>query len=158
MFQLTEAEGRDEWLDAVDRFVLWMGAAVVLLLPFPFEAKVIGWRSLLAVALFVTIGLMLYEWLFREWRKLPFTCSHLPGKTPLWILGLYGIALVTAIPILNMILSAALFSGAGFTFLLVMTWAAWRRIHAARREAWGELRLTYDDSPEPAIHGLGLGK
>jgi hypothetical protein len=158
MFQLTEAEGRDEWLDAVDRFVLWMGAAVVLLLPFPFEAKVIGWRSLLAIALFVTIGLMLYEWMFQEWRKLPFTCSHLPGKTPLWILGLYGIGLVTAIPILNLILAAALFSGAGFTFVLVMTWVGWRRIHAARREAWGELRLLYDEAPEPAIHGLGLGK
>jgi hypothetical protein len=23
MFQITEGEGRDEWLDAVDRFVLW---------------------------------------------------------------------------------------------------------------------------------------
>lgn len=157
-FQLTEAEGRDEWLDAVDRFVLWAGAALVLLLPFPFEAKIIGWRSLLAVALFVTIGLMLYEWMFAEWRKLPFTCSHLPGRTPLWILVLYGIGLVTMVPILNVILAAALFSGAGFTFILVMTWFAWRRIHAARRESWGELKLTYDETPEPAIHGLGLGR
>src|SRR5262249_17761546 len=79
-FQLTEAEGRDEWLDAVDRFVLCSGALLVLLAPLPFEVRVIGWRSLGAVALFVTIGLMLYEWLFQEWRKLPFTCSRLPGK------------------------------------------------------------------------------
>jgi hypothetical protein len=35
---------------------------------------------------------------------------------------------------------------------------AWRRIHAARREMWGELRLKYDEAPEPAVHGLGLGK
>ena len=157
-FQITEAEGRDEWLDAVDRLVLWAGAALVLVLPLPFEVPVIGWRTLGALALFVTIGLMLYEWMFQEWRRLPFTCSHLPGKTPLWILGLYGIALVVFVPILNMILSAALFSGAGFTFLLVMTAVAWRRIHAARREMWGELKLKYDEAPEPAIHGLGLGK
>ena len=158
MFQITEAEGRDEWLDAVDRFVLWVGAALVLILPLPFEVPIIGWRTLGALALFVTIGLMLYEWMFQEWRKLPFTCSHLPGKTPLWILGLYGIGLVVFVPILNMILSAALFSGAGFTFVLVMTAVAWRRIHAARREMWGELKLKYDEAPEPAIHGLGLGK
>jgi hypothetical protein len=158
MFQITEAEGRDEWLDAVDRFVLWAGAAVVLLLPFPFEAKVIGWRALAAMALFVTIGLLLYEWLFREWRKLPFTCSHLPGKTPLWILTLYGIGLVTLVPMLNLILSAALFSGAGFTFILVMTAVAWRRVHFTRREMWGALRLKYDEVADPAIHGLGLGK
>ncbi len=158
MFQITEAEGRDEWLDAVDRLVLWAGAAVVLILPLPVEVQVIGWRTLGALALFVTIGLMLYEWMFQEWRKLPFTCSHLPGKTPLWILALYGIGLVVFVPILNMILSAALFSGAGFTFVLVMTAVAWRRIHAARREMWGELKLKYDELPEPAVHGLGLGK
>jgi hypothetical protein len=157
-FQLTEAEGRDEWLDAVDRFVLWSGALLVLLAPLPFEARLIGWRSLAAVALFVTIGLMLYEWLFQEWRKLPFTCSHLPGKTPLWILTLYGIGMVTAVPALNMILAAALFSGAGFTAVLAMTWVAWRRLHAARREAWGQLRLTYDEAPDPEVHGLGLGR
>jgi hypothetical protein len=158
MFQITEAEGRDEWLDAVDRFVLWAGVGLVLLLPLPFEAKVIGWRALGALALFATIGLLLYEWMFQEWRKLPFTCSHLPGKTPLWILALYGIGLTVAVPILNAILSAALFSGAGFVFVLVLTAVAWRRIHAARREMWGELRLKYDEAPDPAIHGLGLGK
>ena len=158
LFQITEAEGRDDWLDAVDRFVLWAGAAVVLLLPLPFEVSIIGWRTLGALALFVTIGLLLYEWMFQEWRKLPFTCSHLPGKTPLWILTLYGIGLTVFVPILNMALSAALFSGAGFTFVLVMTWVAWRRVHAARREMWGELKLTYDEAPEPAVHGLRLGK
>ena len=158
MFQITEAEGRDEWLDAVDRFVLWAGAALVLLLPLPFEARVIGWRPLGALALFVTIGLLLYEWLFQEWRKLPFTCSHLPGKTPLWILTLYGIGLVTMVPVLNAIVSAALFSGAGFTFMLVMTAFAWRRVHFTRREMWGELRLKYDEAPDPVVHGLGLGK
>lgn len=158
MFQITEAEGRDEWLDAVDRFVLWAGAALVLLLPFPFEVAVIGWRSLGALALFVAIGLLLYEWMFQEWRKLPFTCSHLPGKTPLWILALYLIGLTVAIPILNAVISAALFSGAGFTFVLVMTAIAWRRVHAARREMWGELRLKYDETPDPDIHGLGLGR
>jgi hypothetical protein len=158
LFQITEAEGRDEWLDAVDRFVLWAAAALVLLLPLPFEARVIGWRSLGAIALFVAIGLLLYEWLFQEWRKLPFTCSHLPGKTPLWILTLYAIGLVTMVPVLNAILSAALFSGAGFTFVLVMTAVAWRRVHLTRREMWGELRLKYDEVADPAIHGLGLGK
>jgi hypothetical protein len=157
-FQITEAEGRDEWLDAVDRFVLWAGAALVLLLPFPFEAAVVGWRSLGALALFVAIGLLLYEWMFQEWRKLPFTCSQLPGKTPLWILVLYLFGLSVAVPLANAILSAALFSGAGYTFILVMTAVAWRRVHAARREMWGELRLKYDEVADPAIHGLGLGK
>jgi hypothetical protein len=57
-----------------------------------------------------------------------------------------------------MILAAALFSGAGFTAVLAMTWVAWRRLHTARREAWGQLRLTYDEAPDPEVHGLGLGR
>ena len=107
----------------------------------------IGWRAMGEIALVVAVGLVGYEWLFAEWRKMPFTCSRLPGKTPLWITFLYGIGLVVFVPILNMILSAALFSGAGFTFVLVMTAVAWRRIHAARRESRGELKLKYDEGP-----------
>ena len=38
-FQITEGEGRREWLRAVDRFVLFPGATVMLLLPFPLEVR-----------------------------------------------------------------------------------------------------------------------
>jgi hypothetical protein len=65
---------------------------------------------------------------------------------------------VTFIPIVNAMLAASLFSAAGFTFVLALTTVAWRRIRTARRESWGELRLKYDEAPDPAIHGLGLGQ
>jgi hypothetical protein len=158
MFQIAESEGRDEWLGAVDRFVLWAGVALVLALPFPFEVKLLGWRAVGETALFVIFGMLFYEWLFAEWRKLPFTCSHLPGKTPLWIITLYGIGLVAFVPIVGEIISAALFSGAGFTVVLVVATIGWRRVRAVRRVSWGELPLKYDEAPDPAIHGLGLGR
>jgi hypothetical protein len=155
-FQITEGEGRDEWLDAVDRFVLMVGGAVMLAIPFPIEAKLIGWRAVGEAALFVVIGLVGYEWLFSEWHKLPFTCSRLPGKTPLWISFLYVLGLVTFIPIFNALMVVTLFSAAGFTVVLAIALFVWRRIHAARREAWAELRLIYDEAPDPAVHGLNL--
>jgi hypothetical protein len=155
-FQMTEAEGRYEWLEAMDRFVLALGATVVLALPFPFEVKLIGWRAVGEAMLFIAVGLLCYEWLFADWAKLPFTCSHLPGKTPLWITFLYLLGLLTALPFVNGVLLMSLFSGAGFTIVLVLSVAAWMRIHAARRVAWGALRLTYDERPDPAIHGLNL--
>jgi len=39
---------------------------------------------------------------------------------------------------------------------VILTVMAWRRVHHARRAAWSELRLTYDEAPDPAIHGLNL--
>jgi hypothetical protein len=34
--------------------------------------------------------------------------------------------------------------------------AVWARIAAMRREGWGELRLRYDEAPDPVVHGLNL--
>ena len=120
MFQITEGEGRDEWLEAVDHFVLFVGAAFILAIPFPIEVKLIGWRAIGEIALVIAVGLVGYEWLFAEWRKMPFTCSRLPGKTPLWITFLYVLGMVTSLPFVNALLVMSLFSGAGFTVVVVL--------------------------------------
>jgi hypothetical protein len=46
-------------------------------------------------------------------------------------------------------MSEALLIDAGTVLL-----AAWARVHAIRSEMWGEIRLKYEDVPEPEIHGL----
>jgi hypothetical protein len=156
MFQLTEGEGRAAWLRAVDRFVLASGAAAMLVLPFPLAARLIGWRSLEEALLFVGLALVCYDWMFAEWDKLPFTCSHLPGKTPMWILALYLLGLFTAIPIVSELMVAALYKPVAFLVVLAIFAAVALRMHRAREEAWGELRLKYDEAPDPAVHGLNL--
>ena len=52
---------------------------------------------------------MHHSGLFADWRKLPFTCSRLPGKTPLWITFLYGIGILTAFPAVSALLVETLF-------------------------------------------------
>jgi hypothetical protein len=42
------------------------------------------------------------------------------------------------------------------TVVVVLTVTLWRRVHHARRLAWSELRLTYDEAPDPAIQALSL--
>ena len=100
-FQITEGEGRREWLRAVDRFVLFWGAAVMLIVPFPLEVRLLGWRAVAESVLFAAFGLLCYEWIFSSWEKLPFTCSHLPGKTPTWILALQLFGLLGLLPIVE---------------------------------------------------------
>jgi hypothetical protein len=61
LFQITEGEGRRQWLRAVDRFVLFFGAAAMLVIPFPLEARLLGWRAVSESALFAVFGLLCYE-------------------------------------------------------------------------------------------------
>ena len=137
-FQITEGEGRREWLSAVDRFVLFPGAAVLLLLPLPL-VRLLGWRAVAESVLLAAFGMLCYELVFASWEKLPFTCSHLPGKTPTWILSLQLLGLFVLFPIVNGILLACLFNPTAFVMLIILI-AAWARLHASRREGWGHLR------------------
>jgi hypothetical protein len=158
MFQITEREGRVEWLRAVDRFVITAGAMVMLILPFPLEIYLLGWRSMAEVILFATFGMVCYEGIFSSWDKLPFTCSYLPGKTPMLALALGLLGLLTFLPVVNGILLAALYKPRVYAIVMVLLVGAWARIHAMRTESWGEQLLKYDDLPEPVIHGLNLAR
>jgi hypothetical protein len=41
---------------------------------------VLGRSAALIVALESLIGWLLVEWLMGDWRRIPFTCSYIPGK------------------------------------------------------------------------------
>jgi hypothetical protein len=157
-FQITEGEGRREWLRAVDRFVLYPGALAMLILPFPLEVYLLGWRAVGESVLFAMFAVVCYELVFSSWEKLPFTCSHLPGKTPAWFLSLYLLGLLVALPMVNWLLLECLYHPAAFVVVLTILLAAWARLHATRRDGWRELRLLYEEAPDPAIHGLNLLK
>ena len=156
MFQLTEREGRADWLRAVDRFVLMNGVAVMLLAPLPLELKLAGWHALVEVALFGGFALLCYEWTFASWDKLPFTCSHLPGKTPMWIRFLQFLGLLGVLQLVFYILLSGVYYPTVFLVVMTIQLAVWKRIHASREDGWGEQRLKYDETPDPAIHGLNL--
>jgi hypothetical protein len=74
----------------------------------------------------------------------------------MWIKALQLIAIFGLLPIVNGLLLASLYNLIVFLVVLGVLVAAWIRIHLARRDGWGELRLKYDEAPDPAIHGLNL--
>ena len=158
VFQITEGEGRREWLRAVDRFVLFCGALAMLVIPFPLEVHLLGWRAPGEAVLFAVFAWSVTKWYFVSWDKLPFTCSYLPGKKPTWILSLYLLGLLVALPTVNWLLLECLYHPALFAVTLIVLLAAWVRLFATRRESWGYLRLSYEEVPDPAIHGLNLLK
>jgi hypothetical protein len=155
-FQMTERQGRAEWMNAVDRFVLVVGFLLMLAIPFPLEVRLLGWRAVAESAIFVAFGLLCYEAVFVSWDKLPFTCSVLPGKTPPWIRTLQLLALLGSFPAVNGILVFSLYNRIGFFCVLALLLAAWTRVRAMRRQSWGELNLKYEEAPDPAVQSLHL--
>jgi hypothetical protein len=157
IFRITEGEGRAAWLTAVDRFALFWSAAVMLAIPLPLEIRLLGWRGVAEAALLLATGILCFEWAFSGWEKLPFTCSHLPVGAPLWmVVGFLG--LIEAVIQLHAFLLAALYHRAMFLVVLAALLGTWMRFHRNRRQGWAELRIKYDDGPEPEIHGLNLMK
>lgn len=156
VFQITEGEGRSQWLRAMDRLVLFTGAVGMLMIPFPLEVKMLGRQAVNEAILFAAFGLVCYELVFYSWEKLPFTCSQLPGKTPAWIIALQLLGLLALLPALSGLFFACLYNWIGFVVLTIALLVAWVRLRAARREGWEDLRLRYEEIPDPAIHGLNL--
>jgi hypothetical protein len=155
VFQLTEREARGEWLRVVDRFVFFWGG-LLWAAPFPLEIRWLGWRGVAEAALSLAIGWLAYDCFFASWNKLPFTCSHLPGKTPGWMLALQFFAVIALVPVLQALFLATVYNTLAYALVLSAVIAAGARVQALRRDGWAELRLQFDEVPEPAIHGLNL--
>ncbi len=156
-FQITEREGRREWLRAVDRLALLPAILIVVILPAPIEIALLGWRGLGEALLSTAAYLLLFESLFHDWQKLPFTCSYLPGKVNGFVVALRGLGVLTAIPILNAIAVASLYNQIGYLFLLGLVLIAWNAVRYSRRLDFGNDRLCYVEEPDPAVRTLQLG-
>jgi hypothetical protein len=157
IFQLAEAGSRREWLAAIDRLMLLAGVGI-LLIPLPLEYKLLGPRAIAEVTLFGAVAFVCYEAVFRSWEKLPFTCSHLPGKTPMWILAIRLYAFLWLLPLPNFILLGCLYTPIAFVIVLVAVIAIGVYLHVSRREYRSQIRFKYEESHEPAVLTLSLLK
>jgi predicted permease len=159
MFQTADQEGRAAWQAAVQRFVIACGIAPVYLASLPASIAILGWlRALAVTALGVVVALLCLERLFRDWCKLPFTCSYIPGKQQVWMmLFRYSVGMIYFAAIPPMLLSAsgelaaflALFTG------LVLFWRRWRSIRLAR---WSESAMLWEETQEADVMALHLGR
>ena len=81
VFRMTEdVAGRAEVAAANVRIVLTLGVAVPLALIAPVQWWVLGPSAAAIIALEALIGWLVVEWRMADWRRIPFTCSYIPGK------------------------------------------------------------------------------
>ncbi len=157
VFQTLDRDGREAWLGAVERFVVWCGVAPIFVASLPASVSILGWRRTAAATLLsFLLAQVWFEAMFRHWQKLPFTCSYLPGKRHvLFTISRYCLAIPLLAPAGKLILYSsgdlAAFA-ALFTFLLVLV----LRLRSARRKFWSGCELCYQDVPEDAVTTLDL--
>ena len=93
IFQVTEERlTRREQLRAVDRLVTLYVIAVPLATAAPLLWMAHDTRALLPAVVIVAIGLVFVHAVLLDWRRIPFTCSYLPGKRFIGHSALIGVA------------------------------------------------------------------
>ena len=82
IFRLTEKEGaRSEQMRAAERIVTWHTVGLPIAAGVPVLWSVIGWKDAAIATLIVAlVGAVFIHGVLLEWRRIPFTCSYMPGK------------------------------------------------------------------------------
>lgn len=82
IFRLIDARStRIGLLTSVEWWFVAAGVGVPLIIGWPVQLAALGFaRTLLAAPLVLLVALTLVEIVLREWRRVPFTCSYIPGK------------------------------------------------------------------------------
>jgi predicted permease len=157
LFQTNETEGRRHWLAAVERFVVWCGIAPVYAVSLPAAIALFGWwRAAAATVLGLLATLMVFEILFRNWDKMPFTCSHLPGRQPILLIVCRAFYVIAYLATVGQMILYSSGEVTALAALLTVEGAVWWRLRRGRLARWDEVAICYEETPADLPMSLAL--
>ncbi len=81
IFRITESDAtRESELRSVEQTMWRLAVAPPIAVFAPVQLALAGPRAIVVPAVAAAFGVLLTEVLLRDWRRIPFTCSYLPGK------------------------------------------------------------------------------
>ncbi|HEV2447343.1 MAG TPA: hypothetical protein VGS58_15530 [Candidatus Sulfopaludibacter sp.] len=155
MFRVSESNWTRECASATRKWVLGCGIVPLFLLFAPMELSSFRWpAALFHLAFGIALSAFLSELLFAGFRKVPFTCSYLPGKvnvvglSALYIFGftLYSRTMASIEEWLVGSPAAAL----GFFAVAAVAWMA------VVRRPEEKAPIEFEDTGEPAVRTLEI--
>ena len=155
--QLDFDDQRRGHLTAVHRAFLWLALVPAIALAAPLQLWVLGpWPAVRAWILAALFGLLIVELVLTDWRRVPFTCTWLPGKRPLPLLVVYGLISLILLLTLGELIHVAMRSwrGAGMLgglLLAIVSALRWRRLRT-----WALQPLQFEDEAPDVVQTLGL--
>jgi putative ABC transport system permease protein len=157
IFRLTETQGRKQWMQAVERFILCYTVLPVYVLNFPAAVRLTGWGfALRMTVLQLFFSLALVDILFYGWQQLPFACSYVPGKRPMIaIVASFMGALCMLVPGFSVFIGASSQFPPLFFVFAPFLGGIWLWARKRRRDGWGQDPLLYEELPE-GVPDLGI--
>jgi hypothetical protein len=165
-FQITKTSDVHEYLAATRKWIVLCAILPLFALLAPIEFACFRWTAaLFHLAFGAVLSVLLTEILFFDFRKVPFTCAHLPGKVNmvglgvLYILGftMYSSTMadletwLAGIPA-----AAALFFALAASACVLLNHSRRRSNQRWHQDAAGAVTLDYDDPGDPVVRTLGL--
>jgi hypothetical protein len=149
LFRVTEGSGPRRELAAVRKFMLLAVVAPAALAALAFYPAVWGLvPGLRVTALLVLLALLVVETMVSSFRKVPFTCSYLPGKANLkamigfYVLGCFGFVYAASMEVFWCAQRPARFAA----IAAILVFAVAGLMLARRREReWGG--FVYEETP-----------
>lgn len=159
IFQITEDAHRKECLSGVRKAMVLLGIVPIFALLFPVYAALWGFAlALFETAFGVVLALILVELLLLNFRKVPFTCSYLPGKANVVVLGvLYWLAFTIYAYTMARLEYWMLDDPVRWIAGLVVVFGVllWLAVYRSRLVARG-FDFRYEEEPDPAVQVLNL--
>lgn len=159
VFQLTECERRKECLAGARKAMIALGMGPLLAALLPLYGVFWGWRvASLQLVFDATLSLILMELLLLNFRKIPFTCTYVPGKahiTTRWIF--YWMAFSTFAYGMASLEYAIFESAAGQVIFFGVAFSVLAGLIAYRNYLLDRgFTLMFEDEPEPVVQTLNL--
>lgn len=161
VFRIAESKDWRPVFSAIRKAMVLMAILPLFAALLPFYVILWGWTTAVMHALFgITLSVLLMEGLLATFRKIPFTCSYLPGKAKVserWIAYWIFFAIYTyAMAALEQWLLRKPVQYAVFISVAMAAYALWR----IRQVRWftQEFELIYEEELEPVVRTLNLGR
>jgi hypothetical protein len=157
IFRMTDGPvTRAQHLAAVDHACLRLVVIPALIVALPMQTWVLGIDAWRTTVLALLAGLAMSELMLIDWRRVPFTCTWIPGKLPLVVTVVFaGAIYILVTSFLTFFLQLSLFSLSVWSFLagvlLIVTVVARYR----RQQSWASQPLQFEDEPFQ-LQTLGL--
>ena len=158
-FQLTETSGIGPYMAAMRKWIVVCAVVPLFGLLLPMEFARFPWPVVLFHFTFgLALSVVLMEVLFLGFRKVPFTCAHIPGKVNLVFLSVmyvFGFTTYSATMArveswleIRPVAAVLFFAAAGLAWFMLARFG--------RRVLGPKAALDYEDPADPVVRTLGI--
>jgi hypothetical protein len=158
IFRLTEDKTtRCDQMRAVNRLAAAYVVGVPVVTAVPVLWTAIGSAALIAAAIVALVGLVFVHAVLLDWRRIPFTCSYLPGKRLVahtLVLGFAAFILFTSAGV-RLVNAATASATQALVIAAALSLAGWL-LRRRRLAVWRETPLIFEDELPDQPLQLGL--